>query len=125
MIVTKVFNIAIIVSYVMFAGPDQLFCPDSPRDAPIYIHKAGSGKPAVVFVSGMAHDHSTWKFVQDRVAEKTLTVSYDRAGLGKTPYRGEPKDIAALAKELNAVVKQAEILHPFILVGHSMGCQII
>ena len=91
----------------------------------IYFHRQGAGNPAVVFVSGMAHDHTTWKSVQDSISVKTLTVSYDRAGLGKSEYHGEEKNITAMATELNELLIKIAIPSPFILVGHSLGCQII
>ncbi|HEY0433337.1 MAG TPA: alpha/beta hydrolase, partial [Chitinophagaceae bacterium] len=55
----------------------------------------------------------------------TTTLSYDRAGLGQSEYHGEKKDLKTLAMELDQVIRHAKIHAPFILVGHSLGCQII
>src|SRR5437868_12605075 len=91
----------------------------------IYYYQQGSGNPAVIFVSGMAHDHRTWKKVQDSVSTFTTTISYDRAGLGSSEFHNVKKDLTSLANELNGLIQKLKIKEPFILVGHSMGCQVI
>src|SRR5688572_3083406 len=93
--------------------------------AKIYSHIKGSGSPVVIFVSGLGEDHSTWQIVQDSIAKSTLTISYDRAGLGNSEYRGEKKDLHNLAMELRHLIQIHKISRPIILVGHSLGCQII
>jgi alpha-beta hydrolase superfamily lysophospholipase len=89
-----------------------------------YVQK-GNGTPSVVFVSGMAHDHKTWQIIQDSLSPTTTTISYDRAGLGESPLNGQSKDLASMAQELNMLLQNAHVDEPAILVGHSMGCQII
>jgi pimeloyl-ACP methyl ester carboxylesterase len=91
----------------------------------IYYHQAGHGKPAVIFVSGLGEDHNTWADVQDSIARFATTISYDRAGLGKSEYHGEKKDVRTVATELHALTDAIRIPKPFILVGHSLGCQIV
>ena len=91
----------------------------------IHYYKVGSGKPAVVFVSGLGEDHKTWQLVQDSISKATMTISYDRAGLGASAYHGEKKDLHSLATELRQLLKAASISKPVVLVGHSLGCQII
>ena len=91
----------------------------------IYYHKKGTGKPAIFFVSGLGEDHNTWQTVQDSISKFTLTISYDRAGLGKSEYKGEKKDLGSLAMELQQLIRTLELPEPFILVGHSLGCQIV
>lgn len=95
------------------------------KTSKIYYHRMGSGEPAVVFVSGLGEDHKTWQSVQDSLSGLTLTISYDRAGLGSSEYNGEKKDLHGLAMELEQILAAAGISEPFILVGHSLGCQII
>ena len=91
----------------------------------IYYHLQGRAKPTVIFVSGMAEDHNTWNDVQDSIAAFSTTVSYDRAGLGKSGYHNEKKDVHSLATELSGLTKAIRLPKPFILVGHSLGCQIV
>lgn len=85
----------------------------------------GSGIPVIVFVSGMAHGHDTWKAVQESVSSNTMTISYDRAGLGTSEYHGEKKDLTSLANELHQLLQNISLPSPYILVGHSMGSQIV
>src|SRR5262245_25316623 len=40
----------------------------------------GEGNPTVVFESGFAGGLVLWRTVQDRVAERTRTIAYERAG---------------------------------------------
>ena len=90
----------------------------------IYYEERGSGTP-VIFVSGLGDDHETWQTVQDSIAQYALTLSYDRSGLGKSEYHQEKKDLNSMVEELNNLLKALSISKPFILVGHSLGCQIV
>ena len=91
----------------------------------IYYHQQGTGAMAVFFVSGLGEDHTTWRAVQDRIAGTAFTVSYDRSGLGKSDYHGEPKDLTSMANELHDLIAAIKPPVPLILVGHSLGCQIV
>ena len=86
--------------------------------------KAGQGAPAVVFVSGMGEDLSTWKDVQPDAAQLTTTFVYDRAGLGRSEPSPGSRDARTLAVELRAVLRQAAVSPPFVVVGHSLGAWI-
>ena len=90
----------------------------------IYVHIKGAGSN-VVFVSGLGEDYKTWQQVQDNIAGFAQTVSYDRSGLGKSSYKGKPKNLSSLAMELKKTLNSAKIKKPYLLVGHSLGCQII
>jgi len=94
------------------AGPDDIF-----------VHLKGSGN-SVVFVSGLGEDHKNWEQVQDAVSSFAETISYDRAGLGKSSYKLKRKDLPTLAWELKKTLQSAKISKPYLLVGHSLGCQI-
>ncbi len=95
------------------------------KKSKIFYHRQGKGKVPVIFVSGLGEDHSTWQLVQDSVSTFALTLSYDRSGLGKSPYNNEKKDLLSITKELNKVIRATKVATPFILVGHSLGCQIV
>ena len=73
----------------------------------------------------MGEDHTTWNQVQDSVSLRTTTISYDRAGLGLSKYNGEKKDLVTMSNELHQLMSNSQIKDPVILVGHSLGCQII
>ncbi|MEO7677072.1 MAG: alpha/beta hydrolase [Verrucomicrobiota bacterium] len=78
----------------------------------------------MIFVSGLGEDYTTWRAVQDKVANFALTLTYDRAGLGRSEYHEEKKDLSSMTKELHDLVVSVKVHTPFILVGHSLGCQI-
>jgi len=89
----------------------------------LHIRESGIGDPAVIFENGMGEDLSTWKEVQPSIAKLTHTLSYDRAGLGKSDPAplGQERDAESLAEELHLLLKATQIKGPYILVGHSLG----
>ncbi|MEO6035196.1 MAG: alpha/beta hydrolase [Verrucomicrobiota bacterium] len=93
-------------------------------ESKIYYHQQGTGGTPVIFVSGLGEDYTTWRAVQDKVANFALTLTYDRAGLGRSEYHEEKKDLSSMTKELHDLVVSVKVHTPFILVGHSLGCQI-
>jgi pimeloyl-ACP methyl ester carboxylesterase len=117
-------------SFILFGQNIKTIQPNSDMFATIgsskiFYHAYGKGSTAVVFVSGLGEDHHTWQTVQDSISKFAYTISYDRAGLGKSEYHEEKKDIASLAHELHILVNTIKVPKPFILVGHSLGCQIV
>lgn len=95
------------------------------KKSKIFYHQKGNGRVPVVFVSGLGEDHNTWQTVQDSVSAFALTLSYDRSGLGKSAYNNEKKDLLSITTELNKLIRLTNLPKPFILVGHSLGCQIV
>lgn len=93
--------------------------------AKIYSHVKGKGKPVIIFVSGLGEDQSGWQNIQDTISRSALTISYDRSGLGKSEYSREKKDLHTMAMELKLLIHVHKISTPVILVGHSLGCQVI
>jgi pimeloyl-ACP methyl ester carboxylesterase len=82
---------------------------------------SGSGSPTVVLEAGLLADSAAWRFVQPSVSQKTRVCSYDRAGLGFSDPAGAPRDAAAIVRDLHALLANAAIGPPFILVGWSSG----
>jgi pimeloyl-ACP methyl ester carboxylesterase len=117
------FILSLITSLTGFAQANHT--PKPVESSGIYALKKGSGRASVVFVSGLGEDHTTWKSVQDSIARVATTLSYDRSGLGKSPYAGQNKGLASLAEELQSVIISNGISGRVILVGHSLGCQVI
>jgi pimeloyl-ACP methyl ester carboxylesterase len=89
------------------------------------VAEAGSGSPVIVFVSGMGEDLSTWHGVQPQVAQFSSTLSYDRAGLGKSAPSSAGKSVEHMTTELHALLSAAKVPPPYVLVGHSLGGAII
>ena len=89
------------------------------------VSEAGSGSPIVVFVSGMGEDLSTWHGVQSEASQFSHTLSYDRAGLGKSDSSSAGKSVEHMTSELHALLAAAKVPSPYILVGHSLGGAIV
>ncbi len=89
------------------------------------VEMRGEGRPLVVFEAGMGEEHSTWQDVQPQIAGLTATLSYDRAGLGGSGAGSPPRTVAQLAEELHALLHALGLRGPFVLVGHSLGGNII
>jgi pimeloyl-ACP methyl ester carboxylesterase len=89
------------------------------------VAEAGSGSPVVVFVSGMGEDLYTWHGVQPQVAQFSSTLSYDRAGLGKSDPSSAGKSVERMTTELHMLLAAAKVPPPYVLVGHSLGGAIV
>ncbi len=86
---------------------------------------SGKGSPAVVFESGGSGGSGgpleCWERVQPAVSKFTRTVSYDRAGTGLSAPGPGPRDARQVARELHTALHKAQVMPPYILVGHSFG----
>lgn len=82
----------------------------------------GQGRPAVVFESGIEGGFAPYTALQDRIAEQTQTVTYERAGLGRSGSGPEPPTAEQAARELRVLLGVAGIQPPVILVCYSAGC---
>jgi pimeloyl-ACP methyl ester carboxylesterase len=91
----------------------------------MHYHLAGSGSPTVVFESGVTDDLNSWNPVFSEVTRFTKTVSYDRMGLGSSEATSTPRSFKQMATELHSLLHNAQLLPPYILVGHSMAGGII
>ena len=80
----------------------------------------GTGTPAVVFESG-SNGSSPWEPIESQIAQKTMTLRYQRAGLGRSDPGPNPRSAAQVAKELHALLSAKSVRPPYVLVGHSAG----
>ena len=84
----------------------------------------GEGTPSVIFVSGLAGDAESWQAgdVLGEVSQTTQACAYDRRGLGESdPLPEERRTAQASADELTALLANAQIDGPYVLVAHSYG----
>jgi pimeloyl-ACP methyl ester carboxylesterase len=81
----------------------------------------GQGEPTVVLEAGGFDAAFTWALVQPAVATRTRACSYDRAGLGYSDPSPRPPTPANVVDDLHALLRQAGIKGPVVLVGHSIG----
>jgi len=82
---------------------------------------AGQGSPTVIFESGIAASSLNWTAIEAEVARFTRACAYDRAWLGWSDPSPAPRVAVQLVDELHALLARAQILGPFVLVGHSFG----
>lgn len=82
---------------------------------------SGRGAPTVLLEAGFGADSRAWAKVQPTVSRTTRVCSYDRAGYGFSDPGPLPRDGAAIARDLDQALAQADIRGPFIVVGHSAG----
>jgi pimeloyl-ACP methyl ester carboxylesterase len=87
----------------------------------LHIECNGTGDPTVVFESGLSEGSPYWARIAQAVSADTRVCVYDRAGRGGSDDAGAPQDGAAVAADLHALLENAGIAGPVVLVGHSTG----
>jgi pimeloyl-ACP methyl ester carboxylesterase len=87
----------------------------------LLLHQSGSGGPAVVFLAGGGAVGLDYFNVQQRAAELTTSVTYDRAGTGWSDSVDLPRASVEITDELRALLRVAEVPPPYVMVGHSLG----
>jgi pimeloyl-ACP methyl ester carboxylesterase len=91
----------------------------------VYFDCEGKGSPTVVFLSGWGVDSSGWLEVFDGTARVTRACEYDRYGIGLTSMYGalprRARDAHDQVRELEQLLRNANIAKPYVLVGHSWG----
>lgn len=85
------------------------------------IYCSGEVNPTVVFDSGAGSPGYAWSHIQPEVARFTRACWYDRAGEGWSDPGPFPRNSAAIAQDLHALLQRAGVAPPYVLVGHSAG----
>ena len=89
----------------------------------LHYRQRGTGSPTVVFEAGMGLSSATWGMVQPDVAQHTLAIAYDRAGIGKSDWDDHERTVDRIADDLQELLET--LPGPFVLVGHSWGGPIL
>jgi pimeloyl-ACP methyl ester carboxylesterase len=87
----------------------------------MHIYCQGSGSPAVILDAGLGDFSPIWDLVQPEVAQSARVCAYDRAGLGWSERGPNSRTVQNIVDELHALLAEAAIEGPYVLVGHSMG----
>ena len=87
----------------------------------LHINCTGTGSPTVILDAGLGGTSLDWSKVQPAVARFTRVCSYDRAGYGWSQTGPGPRTSQQIVTELHALLAQAKINGPYVLVGHSAG----
>ncbi|MFC5583287.1 alpha/beta hydrolase [Rhodanobacter terrae] len=86
---------------------------------------SGSGPQTVMLEAGAVADSSTWFKVQPLLAAHARVCAYDRAGFGFSSEGPLPRDLAADVSDLHALIHRAGLDTPLVMVGHSLGSNIV
>ena len=87
----------------------------------LHINVQGERGPTVVLDAGLAHVSTVWNFVMPEVARFTRVCAYDRAGHVWSEQGPSPRTSRQICQELHALLANARIEGPYVLVGHSFG----
>ena len=93
----------------------------------LFIRETGSpdAKFTVIFESGAGGGANDWTKVVSLLPKEIRTITYDRAGFGKSESGPIPQSMAQNVFELHELLKAVKIKGRIILVGQSMGGLII
>jgi pimeloyl-ACP methyl ester carboxylesterase len=91
------------------------------RGRRIMLHRSGTGGPAVVILPGAGLVGLDFLNLHHRIAERTTSVLYDRAGTGWSDPVPLPRTAAAVTGELRDLLAAADVPAPYLLAGHSLG----
>jgi len=84
--------------------------------------------PPVVLVAALGFGQTSWQPVIERLTTHSAVLAYDRPGIGEAPDRADPAapvTYSTLAGELAGVLDLAGVDVPAVLVGHSMGSNVV
>ncbi len=85
----------------------------------LHLYTVGEGNPTIIL------DHSLGGiegyFLVEKLAKLGRVVIYDRAGCGWSEHSPHPRTSSQIVTELDALLTQAKIQPPYILVGNSFG----
>jgi pimeloyl-ACP methyl ester carboxylesterase len=87
----------------------------------LHLNCTGEGTPTVVLDAGLGGGVPDWSLVQPEVAKFARVCSYDRAGFGWSEAGVRPRTSQQLVKELHALLGNAGVQAPYVLVGHSIA----
>ena len=87
----------------------------------LHIFCMGKGDPVVVLDAGLGGFSLEWINVQRELADKVTICAYDRAGYGWSDPGPSPRVTDRIVEELHALLTNAGLKPPYVLVGHSFG----
>ena len=87
----------------------------------LLVHRSGSGEPPVVFLAGAGTVGLDYLIAQEKAAQVSTSVLYDRAGSGWSDPVKLPRTLTQVTDELRELLRVAGVPAPYLLVGHSLG----
>jgi len=90
----------------------------------LHINCVGAGSPTIILDALGNGSSASWGLVQPEIAQSTRVCAYDRAGAGWSDRGPIPRDVKQQTRELHALLTEARVDGPYVLVGHSYGGRI-
>lgn len=87
----------------------------------LFLRCQGDGLPVVVIDTGLGDRAEDWAGLQEQLAAETRVCVYARAGYPPSEPAPPPRDAGVEAAELYALLQEARLPGPYLLVGHSLG----
>lgn len=87
----------------------------------IHLNCEGLESPTVLLDAGMRSNSLEWSLVQPKIAEFARVCSFDRAGTGWSERSPLERTSFNIVTELYSALQKANIMGPYIVVGHSFG----
>jgi len=87
----------------------------------LHINCMGQGSPTVIMEAGNNDFSVVWSLVQPELAKTARVCVYDRAGFGWSDPSPSSRTLETMTKELRALLVNAKVDGPYLMVGHSFG----
>ncbi len=94
-------------------GDRKLYCK--------YNNINNKNSPSVVFEAGLGDTSESWKYIQEKISKMISSLSYDRAGVGKSDSARIPRTCMDMVYDLSELLSKVPLKPPFIIVAHSFG----
>lgn len=93
----------------------------------IWYRSIGSREPTMVLCDGVGCDGFVWKYIVPHFENTHRIIHWNYRGHGKseTPENLDHLGIEQCAEDLKTVLDDAGVSRPAVLLGHSMGVQVI
>jgi ABC-2 type transport system ATP-binding protein len=91
----------------------------------LYYKCTGQGSPTVILEAGGPSDSTYWDLVMLYFGEASRICAYDRANLGNSDPAPKPRTFDDMTRDLHALLVNAPLEGPYVLVGHSMGGMLV
>lgn len=85
-----------------------------------YLDSGGAGRP-IVLLHGLAGHAGEWRGTMRHLAPRWRTLALDQRGHGRSTRRPDDLSREAFAADVAAVIANAGITQPVVLIGQSMG----
>ena len=94
----------------------------------LYVRDVGEGPP-LICCNGVGVSTFFWSYVVEYFRDRYRVILWDYRGHGRSALPAQPEtadlSIERFAADLQVVVDKVGLDEPAVLIGHSMGCQVL